>query len=184
MHFFVEKRGNDTMRDSEQKSKYSGHKLKAGKKLYILSFATVLCLLASAVPAEDDPIKAIEAKRLELKEKEETLKRDEVRLNALKKEVESRIETYTRMLVQMEAVLKRVEQVKGDKLENVVKAYEVMPPEDAAARISAMDNDTALQIMTRMKSKKAGAIIAVMEPRKAATLTRRLAIITSKKSQQ
>ncbi len=78
-------------------------------------------------------------------------------------------------------MLKRVEQVKGDKIENVVKAYEVMPPEDAAARISAMDNDTALRIMTRMKSKKAGAIIAVMEPRKAAALTRRLATIVEQK---
>lgn len=171
-------------KDSERKSGYGGNKLKAGGKLFLLSLAAVLTLslLASVVPAQDDPVKAIEAKRVELKEKEEALKRDEVRLNALKKEVEARIETYTRLLAQMEAVLKRVEQVKGEKIENVVKAYEVMPPEDAAARISALDSDTALSIMTRMKSKKAGAIIAVMEPHKAATLTRRLASITSKKN--
>jgi flagellar motility protein MotE (MotC chaperone) len=152
--------------------------------MLMLSSASLVCLLASAVLAQDDPIKLIEAKRIELKEKEETIKRDEARLNALKKEVDAKIETYTRLLAQLEAVLKRVEQVKGEKIENVVKAYEIMPPEDAAARISALDNDTALQIMTRMKSKKAGAIIAVMEPHKAATLTRRLAAITSNKNLQ
>ncbi len=149
-------------------------------KLFMLCLFSAL-LLASAALAQDDPVKAIEARRVELKEKEEALKRDEVRLNALKKEVDGRIEAYTRLLAQMEAVLKRVEQAKGDKIENVVKAYEVMPPEDAAARISALDSNTALQIMTRMKSKKAGAIIAVMEPHKAARLTRSLTTIANKK---
>jgi flagellar motility protein MotE (MotC chaperone) len=166
------------MRNTEDRSQ----KTEVCKKLFILSLLSAFCFFASATIAQDDPVKVIEAKRVELKEKEEALKRDEVRLNALKKEVEARIETYTRLLAQMEEVLKRVEQVKGDKIENVVKAYEVMPPEDAAARISALDNDTALRIMTRMKSKKAGAIIAVMEPHKAATLTRRLASITNKKN--
>ena len=171
-------------RDTERKTKSTGQISNSGKKLLVFSFTVVLCLLASSIPAQEDPVKAIEAKSVELKEKEEALKRDEVRLNALKKEVEARIETYTRLLARMEAMLKRVEQVKGDAIESVVKAYEVMPPEDAAVRISALDNDTALRIMTRMKSKKAGAIIAVMEPRKAATLTRRLASLTSKKRQQ
>jgi len=167
--------------DNEHESKFSDQKFKVGGKLLVLSFTAVLCLLTTAISAQDDPVKALEAKRVELKEKEEALKRDEVRLNALKKEVEARIETYSRLLAQMETVLKRVEQVKGDAIENVVKAYEVMTPEEAALRISALDNDTALRIMTRMKSKKAGAIIAVMEPRKAATLTQRLASITSTK---
>jgi flagellar motility protein MotE (MotC chaperone) len=170
--------------DNEHESKFSGQKFKVGRKLLVLSFTAVLCLLTTVISAQDDPVKALEAKRTELKEKEEALKRDEVRLNALKKEVEARIETYSRLVAQMETVLKRVEQVKGDAIENVVKAYETMTPEEAAVRISALDNDTALRIMTRMKSKKAGAIIAVMEPRKAATLTQRLASITSTKRQQ
>jgi flagellar motility protein MotE (MotC chaperone) len=172
------------MNNSQQKPDYSARKLKNGKKVALFGFAAILCFLAAVAPAQDDPVKIIEAKRVELKEKEEALKRDEVRLNALKKEVEARIETYTRLLAQMETVLKRLEQAKGDKIENVVKAYEVMPPEDAAVRISALDNDTALRIMTRMKSKKAGAIMAVMEPGKAAALTRRLATIASNKSRQ
>jgi flagellar motility protein MotE (MotC chaperone) len=161
------------MNNSQQKPDYSARKLKNGKKVALFGFAAILCFLAAVAPAQDDPVKIIEAKRVELKEKEEALKRDE-----------ARIETYTRLLAQMETVLKRLEQAKGDKIENVVKAYEVMPPEDAAVRISALDNDTALRIMTRMKSKKAGAIMAVMEPGKAAALTRRLATIASNKSRQ
>jgi flagellar motility protein MotE (MotC chaperone) len=169
------------MRTSENRSRTTEDR----KKLFLLiiSLFSAVCILASAAIAQDDPIKAMEAKRVELKEKEEAIKRDEVRLTALKKTVEARIETYTRLVARMEDLLKRVEQVKGDKIENVVKAYEVMPPEDAAVRISALDRETALRIMTRMKSKKAGAIMAVMEPRKAAALTRRLTTIMSKKNQ-
>jgi len=148
--------------------------------VFALCLFAILCWCASPVLAQDDMLKLIEAKRIEQKEKEETLKRDETRLIALKKEVDGKIEAYSRLLVQVEAALKKVEQVKGEKIENVVKAYEVMSPEDAAVRLSALDDDTALQIMTRMKSKKAGAIIAVMEPRKAALLTKSMTTVQIK----
>ncbi len=138
-------------------------------------------LLAAAAPGQDDVIKLVEAKRLELKEREDALKREEERLKALRTDVEEKIAAYTGLLARVEAVLKRVEQVKGEKIENVVKAYEVMAAEDAAVRLSALDDETALQIMTRMKSKKAGAIIAAMPPHKAASLTRSMTNLTMKR---
>ena len=133
----------------------------------------ILCLtLTCTASAEDDMLKIIEAKRIELKEKEELLKREEQRLNALRKAVEEKIEAYTKLLTQVETTIKKIEEAKGEKLENVVKAYETMPPEDAAARLSVLDETTTLLIMSRMKSKKAGAIIGLMEPHKAAALTK------------
>jgi len=147
---------------------------------HVLCVFLMLGLFASPATAQDDMLKLIEAKRIEQKEKEEMLKRDEVRLTALKKEVDEKIEAYTRLLAQVEAAIKKVEQVRGEKIENVVKAYEAMPAEDAAARLSVLDDDTTLQIMTRMKSKKAGAIIAIMDPRKAAVLTRSMATVQVK----
>jgi flagellar motility protein MotE (MotC chaperone) len=135
----------------------------------------ILCLaFAFSASAQEDMLKIIETKRIELKEKEDLLKQEEQRLNILKKEVEEKIETYTKLLAQVEATIKKVEQVKGEKLENVVKAYESMPPEDAAARLSVLDDTTTLLIMSRMKSKKAGAIIALMKPEKAAALTKKM----------
>ncbi len=138
-------------------------------------------LFAATVPGQDDVIKLVEAKRLELKEREDAIKREEERLKALRADVEEKIAAYTSLLAKVEASLKRVEQVKGEKIENVVKAYEVMAAEDAAVRLSALDDETALQIMTRMKSKKAGAIIAAMSPHKAASLTRSMTNLTMKR---
>jgi len=164
---------------------------KSGKGLiFSLGLSSVLCLLgsvclssvlcvllsvfclASEVSAQDDSIKLVETKRLELKEKEETLKREEERVNALRKDVEEKIGNYSQLLARIERALKKIDQVKDEKILNVVKAYESMPAEDAAARISALDDDTALLILLKMKAKKAGAVMALIEPRKAAYLTR------------
>jgi flagellar motility protein MotE (MotC chaperone) len=147
----------------------------------VFCLVAVSCLFSAAVPAQEDALRLIEEKRLELKEKEDAQKQEEQRLTALRKEIDKKIQVYTELLIRVETALKRVEYVKGDKIENVVKAYEVMPAEDAAARIAALDEDTALLILTRMKSKKAGAVIALIEPRKAATLTKSMTILKIKK---
>ena len=152
--------------------------------LFVCVLISVLMLLPSAVSAQDDVIKLVEAKRMELKEREDRLKQEEQRIASLRKELDEKTASYTKLLSQVEASLKKVEQVKGEMIENVVKAYEGMPPGDAAARLAVLDEPTALQIMTRMKSKKSGAIIAVMEPRKAAALTRKMATVTIKNRQQ
>ena len=150
------------------------------RTLVIFCLAAIFLLLAAVAPAQEDPLRVVEEKRLELKEREEALKRDEVRLAALKKDVDEKIQTYADLLARVEAALKRVEQVKGDKIENVVKAYEAMPAEDAAVRLAALDNDTALLILTRMKSKKVGAAIALMDAQKAAVLTKYLTVLVVK----
>jgi len=155
---------------------------KSDKKRTLMMFclSSVFCLLASTLPAQEDPLKIVEEKRLELKEREDALKRDDQRLTALKKDVDEKIQTYTELLARVEDALRRVEQVKGDKIENVVKAYESMPAEDAAVRLAALDNDTALLILTRMKSKKVGAAMALMEPHKAAALTKSMTVLVVK----
>jgi flagellar motility protein MotE (MotC chaperone) len=163
----------------DQGSGYSKRRTIVWGQLLKLGLSPVVLFLAFAfsASAQEDMLKVIETKRIELKEKEDHLKREEQRLNTLKKAVEEKIETYTKLLAQVEATIKKVEQVKGEKLENVVKAYEAMPPEDAAARLSVLDDVTALLIMSRMKSKKAGAIIALMEPRKAAAITKSMTTV-------
>jgi len=149
--------------------------------LLLCSLASIISLHAADVCAQDDMMKLVEAKRNELKVREETVQQEEKRLNALRKDVDEKIAAYTRLLARVEEVTKKLELSKGEKIENIVKAYESMTAEDAATRLSALDTNTAIQIMTRMKSKKAGAIIAAMPPSKAASLTRSMTTLTMKK---
>lgn len=116
-------------------------------------------------------VKTGEKKKGGLEEKEEALKKEELRLKALKKELDEKIDTYTKLLARMEEALKSMDTAKGERYEHLIKAYEAMPNEDAAARLSSLEEKTAVNILTRMKSKKAGAVMAAMDPKKAASLT-------------
>lgn len=150
--------------------------------LAVAGLLFALFIAAPGVAAQDDLLQIVQKKQAELKEREDGVRREEERIAALRKDVDARIKQYTDLLARIEAALGRVEQAQEEKLANVVKAYETMPPEDAAARLSALDHETALLIMLRMKSKKAGAIMASMEPRKAADLTRSMANVLQPES--
>jgi flagellar motility protein MotE (MotC chaperone) len=148
--------------------------------LFLCFLTFVLCLFASVVPAQEDILKLIETKQIELMERERALTRDEQRMNIIRKQVDEKIEAYSKLLLRVDAAVKILEQAKGEKMDSVVKAYEVMSPEDAAVRLSSLDDNTILQIMTRMKSKKAGAIMGLMEPKKAAALTKNMTALPIK----
>jgi flagellar motility protein MotE (MotC chaperone) len=55
------------------------------------------------------------------------------------------------------------------------QAFESMPPEEAAQRIEKMNEASALDLLTRLKSKTVGQILASVNPTKAARLTEKLA---------
>jgi len=138
-----------------QRSKNRGP-ASARTRISLVCLSLAMVFLSSGAFAQDDALKLIETKRIEQQEKEEMLKKEEQRLSVIRKEVDEKIELYTKLLAKVEAAVKLIEQVKSDKLDNVVKAYESMPAEEAAVRLSVLDHDTALKIMVKMKSKKAG----------------------------
>ncbi|MFA5073264.1 MAG: hypothetical protein WC539_05145 [Nitrospirota bacterium] len=135
----------------------------------------LLFLGAPAIYSQEDIVKLVEDKSAELKDKEETLKKEEERLLILKKDVEDKINKYGQLLGQLEFTLKKVEQIQDARMLAVAKLYEGMSPEEAASKLTALDEETAVQIMLRMKSKKSGAIIALFEPKKAAQMTKQMA---------
>ncbi|MBI4688637.1 MAG: hypothetical protein HY756_12840 [Nitrospirae bacterium] len=119
-------------------------------------------------------------KNIELTEKEEALKKEEAELKALRKDVEEKIEKYTKLLGDIEDAIKKIETGREAAMEHVIKAYESMSSEDAASRLSALDESTAIKIILKMKSKKAGAVIALMETKKAAAITEGIASVVKK----
>lgn len=135
---------------------------------------TLLFLAVNAYAAEDIA-GVIEKQRIELNQKEEILKKETERLKTLKKEVEDDITKYTALLEQIDKSLKQAEEIGNKRLKHVAKAYEAMQPEDAASRISGLDNDMAVQILLKMESKKAGLVIGMMGAQRATVLTKEIA---------
>jgi len=127
------------------------------------------------VYAQEDAASVIEKQRLELDRKEEIIKKETERLDTLKKDVEEDIRKYTALLEQIDKSLKLAQEISDKRLKHVARAYEAMQPEDAASRLSGLDNDTAVQILLKMESKKAGLVIGMMGPQKASNITRDIA---------
>ncbi|MEW6601433.1 MAG: hypothetical protein AB1499_10730 [Nitrospirota bacterium] len=125
--------------------------------------------------AEEDIAGIIEKQRIELEQKEELIKKEGERLKTLKKEVEDDIVKYTALLAQIDKSLKQAEEIGNKRLKHVAKAYEAMQPEDAASRLSGLDNETAVQILLKMESKKAGLVIGMMGASRATLLTKEIA---------
>jgi flagellar motility protein MotE (MotC chaperone) len=106
--------------------------------------------------------------------KEESVKKEAARVDALKAEIDAKLEKYQNILKQIEESLKKLEQPGDERFKRVVKDYEAMPPEEAGARISALDEETAANLLLKMNPKKAGAAMAQIEPKKVASLTEKM----------
>jgi flagellar motility protein MotE (MotC chaperone) len=120
---------------------------------------------------QEDPGKSADQKRQELLEKEGRLKKEEERLKTIEKEVEAKIQKLNQLLVQVEEGLKKIEEVRSGRLDHLVKVFEAMPPEEAAQKLTTMKKSVAIHILFKMNTKKAGAIMAFMEPKKVADIT-------------
>jgi flagellar motility protein MotE (MotC chaperone) len=120
---------------------------------------------------QEDPGKLMDQKRQDLNEKEARLKKEEERLKNIEKEVEAKIQKVNKMLSQVEEGLKKVEEFRSERVGHLVKTFEAMPPEEAAVRLVGLEKSLAVQIIFKMNTKKAGAVLAVMEPKKVAEFT-------------
>ncbi len=151
----------------------SARKMIAMESLMI--FIICLMISVSGAYAEDDVVSLVEQQRVELEKKEETIKIEMARLKTLKDEINLDIEKYTELLKQIDKSLEKAQETGNKRLKHVAKAYEAMQPEDAATRLSGLDRKTAVQILLKMNSKKAGMVIGNMEAKKATTLTKDIA---------
>ena len=142
-------------------------------KRAIAAFIGILICVVN-VYAADDIASQLEQQGNELNQKEEIIKKEMERLKALKTEVEDDIVKYNKLLKDIEKSLQKAEEQGGQRLKHVAKAYEAMAPEDAASRLSGLDTKTAVQILLKMNSKKAGLVIGMMEPERATGLTKEI----------
>ncbi len=146
----------------------------------ILIIFSLLCF-SPYIYGEDDILQVIKMKQKELDKKERELQLEEERLSLLREEIEKKIKKYTRLLEEIKEILDRIEAEKSEALTHIVKTYESMPPEDAATRLSALDEEMVVVIIRMMKPKKAASVLASMEPQKVVRITRGLTQIEREK---
>jgi flagellar motility protein MotE (MotC chaperone) len=140
--------------------------------------AAALCLALAAAPvafAEDDQMGFIKAKRQELDQRQRELDKEAEKIKALKAELEKRILKYEQILARIDVVLTEADLKRQERVERIVKAYEAMPSEAAAAKLAQLEEELAVAVLLKMKSRKAGSALALMDTSKAAELTAKMA---------
>ena len=129
------------------------------------------------VPLDEKSI-MLRKKEEELREKEAELKKREEELLPLQKEINSKIEELnelqTRLTLYAKDLADREEALKDTKVTHLVALFSSMEPARAAVIMDKLNMDTIVRILSNMKGKVAGQILAAMAPEKGATISERL----------
>ena len=155
--------------------------------------AAVLGVLAAAVAAAAGPgqtvgsadsalAKSVALERADMERRRGDLLLEEERLKTLRKEIDERLQELRRLKdgiarerAGLEAQEQALSEARRKEFLHLVKVYENMAPEEAAPLIQAMDRNVAVDLLARMKEKKAGQILENVQKKRAVELSEALA---------
>ena len=144
----------------------------------------------SAAPPDFEALRNLRDREQELARREALLASQAGSVRALEIELDQRIKEAETIKRETESMLQRNEAVlaeqkalaeqqkmedeaqKDARLKHLVTAYTGMKPEQAGNLINSMDDDIAVAILSAMPGGKAGKILAMVNPDKAARLTK------------
>jgi flagellar motility protein MotE (MotC chaperone) len=136
---------------------------------------TELAKEAGLSPAELQVIQSLGARRGELDQREQGLSTELALIQAAEAKVDARITTMNALKGDMQAMLGQLDDKQQAEVNRLVKVYEDMKPQAAAARFTLLTDEVRLPIAAQMKEQKLSAIIANMAPPDAKHLTEALA---------
>lgn len=130
---------------------------------------------AVEVRLSDQLLLEMEKKRRELDQRETELKREEGRLQELRADIKKRMDALREIEARIQKAIEKTTPAKDDRLDHLVRAYSAMAPDAAATLMNTLDITLAVQILRNMQVKRAGAILAVVQPERAAKISELLA---------
>jgi flagellar motility protein MotE (MotC chaperone) len=117
---------------------------------------------------------ALLAKKKELDNRENTLRKEEQRLFALRKEITDKILLLKSQEEKLTSVLEASKASDVKRYKDMAKVYDAAPPAKAGKMLEQLDIKTAAGITMNMKKDKAGAVWGYITPQKAAEITREI----------
>lgn len=126
----------------------------------------------------DDPLKkerdllaSLQKRQKELDMRESSLKAEEQKILALKKEIMEKIDALKSLETQISSKLDTDRTNDTKRLKELAKVYEATPPQKAAAMLEKLEVRTAAGITINMKRERAGLIWGYLTPQKAVAIT-------------
>ncbi|WP_432738378.1 MotE family protein [Maridesulfovibrio sp. FT414] len=109
-----------------------------------------------------------------LKAKEDELARKERSLRTLEQNLDKKLAELTALEKRLKKMLADADVLKDAKIKHLVGVYTAMKAKSAAQVIESLDTDLAVKILAGMRGSSAGAILGLVEPKKAAKLSEAL----------
>ena len=126
-------------------------------------------------PTELELLQNLSKRRAELDQRAEELDQRELLLKATEQRVQEKIDQLQKMQTQLDAELGKVDEQEDQRLQSLVRIYEAMKPQEAAAIFDKLEQPVLLQVLTRMKDKSVAAILPHLDGDKARSITMALA---------
>jgi len=92
-------------------------------------------------------------------------------LESLKKQVEDHLAKIDNARKEIADFMNARDEKEETKLKKLARFYEAMEPEQASPLLQKVDDDLAIKIFDRMDAKKAGSVLALFPPPRAAKIT-------------
>lgn len=120
-------------------------------------------------------LKSIEQKEKNLKKREQALKKQEEELKLLTVEIEKKLSKIKSAQSRIEELVALREDLVEKSIKHLVKVYSSMKPAEAGPLMEKLDKAITIQILSKMKGKNAGKILARINPDLAAQLSEAIA---------
>ncbi|GEM_PF-4870679 len=129
-------------------------------------------ILTSDKGCSQELVDLLNARAAEMDAREEKIRKREQELKLLQEEILEKIKLLKKMQRQLEGPIKKRAAEEEAKLQHLAGVYSSMDPGRAAALLNKLDDETVTKLFSIMKSKKVAAILANMEPEKAARISK------------
>ena len=150
----------------------------------VLLVIVLHCWLPGLVRAQllpDEQISSVEERRVlvsieeendKLADRKAEIDSREMELKTLKAEVDKKLAAMQELRQELVVLLERKDKEEGRRLKQLSAIYEKMEPAKAAALITLLDKQQAIELLLGIKQKVAGSILDNLDPKYAAELSR------------
>jgi flagellar motility protein MotE (MotC chaperone) len=130
---------------------------------------------AGMSPNELLTLQSLGSRRTQLDAREQSLEVQIQLLAAAEAKVDGKLKQLTGLKGDIQGLLGEADATKATEMARLVTVYEKMKPQEAAARMSLLDDSVRLPLASKMKISALSAVLAQMSPADAKTITERLA---------
>lgn len=131
--------------------------------------------LAGLSQAEVQVLQALQARRVALDQRAESVETQGELMTAAERRLDERLTELRRLEATVNDLLGNLDEAQEQRLANLVDVYQRMRAKDAAAVFDGLDDGVLVQVASRMRQANLAEVMGRMDPARARTLTTMLA---------